>query len=82
MDDRYAMWERAGMGSLRLGEVLVANGVIESHQLREVLKRHPSSTRMMGELLLDMGAVTPDQLASALDTQDQIRTTREHNPYL
>lgn len=72
MKDRYARWDRAGLGTLRLGETLVASGVIEGHQLQEVLKRHPSSARMLGELMLDLGVVTPDQLASALDTPEQL----------
>jgi len=81
MHEKSALWEKAGMGTMRLGEVLVANEVISTHQLREVLERHPSSARMMGELLMDMGAVTEDQLATALDTQDQMGAHPGWPPY-
>ena len=71
MHEKSALWEKAGISTMRLGEILLANESIDAHQLREVLERHPSSGRMLGEMLLDMGAVTPDQLDAALDCQDQ-----------
>jgi type IV pilus assembly protein PilB len=55
---------------VRLGEILVQEGLISEVQLREVLRRQgeePRSHPLIGELLLEMKLVTPGQLRDAMD---------------
>src|SRR5262245_22053732 len=53
----------------RLGDLLVAEGLISPDQLQHVLKEQRSSGDRMGTVLVRMGFLTEDQLVSALSRQ-------------
>ena len=40
MHEKSALWEKAGISTMRLGEILLARESITAPQLREVLERH------------------------------------------
>jgi hypothetical protein len=53
-----------------IGEVLVANGLITAGQLQRALNIQQVETdRLLGEILVDMGCLTPEELVSAATTQ-------------
>lgn len=51
----------------RLGGHLVAEGHISRDELREALERQEESGRLLGEVLVRMGAATSDQVDAALE---------------
>lgn len=55
--------------SLRLGDILVEQGVVTEHQLKESLQYQKESGARLGEALTHLGYVTHDQLADALAWQ-------------
>lgn len=55
--------------SLRLGEILVSNGVLTSYQLDEALQMQISEGGLLGDILLRLGYVTEEELASAIASQ-------------
>jgi type IV pilus assembly protein PilB len=55
--------------SLRLGDILVEQGVVTEHQLKESLQYQKDSGARLGEALAYLGYVTHDQLADALAWQ-------------
>ena len=64
-------------GSLRLGELLVEEGVLATAMLEEVLARqeHPEEDRSLGVLLLD------EELVSSEEVRDAIRSQIERTIY-
>lgn len=52
----------------RLGDILVAHGVITSEQLAEALEtqRHGQQNRLLGEILVGLGFATEEQILSAI----------------
>ncbi|MCL5734330.1 MAG: Flp pilus assembly complex ATPase component TadA [Actinobacteria bacterium] len=55
--------------SLRLGDILVEQGVVTESQLRESLQYQKDTGARLGEALISLGYVTSDQLADALAWQ-------------
>ena len=53
--------------SVRLGERLLANGIITDQSLRQALERQRRAGGFLGEILVDMGAVTSDHLQEHLE---------------
>lgn len=53
----------------RLGARLVASGVLRVRELDQALELQSQSLRLLGEILLEEGYVTPDALRSALAAQ-------------
>lgn len=51
----------------RLGGHLVAEGHITRDELREALRRQEENGRLLGEVLVRMGAATPEQVDGALE---------------
>ncbi|MBI5259368.1 MAG: Flp pilus assembly complex ATPase component TadA [Burkholderiales bacterium] len=69
LDDlRQALDAPAGHRARHLGEALVERGLIDGATLRRMLELQRNTTphRLLGQLLLDNGALTPLQLNSAL----------------
>ncbi len=56
----------------QLGELLVERRLITPGQLEEALRRQRLTKEFLGAILVQMGAVTPDALLSALSAQFQI----------
>lgn len=60
------------MGSMRLGEILVDHSVLSKSQLTSALMLARERGRLLGDLLVDMGLATPEQIQIALDEQRQM----------
>jgi hypothetical protein len=58
----------------RLGEILVATGRITREQLDAVLARQKLTKKNIGDLLVESGAVEPQQLARGLRLQEMLVT--------
>jgi type IV pilus assembly protein PilB len=58
-----------GQRVLRLGDLLVEQGIISEVQLSNSLKYHRETGAMLGEALTQLGYTTPDQIADALAWQ-------------
>jgi hypothetical protein len=58
-------------GCLRLGELLVARGDVSRELLNKALAQQQPN-RLLGEVLLQMGAVSPDTLAHVLPLQKRL----------
>lgn len=56
---------------LRLGDILVMQGATSSSELQEFLRKHENSKKPLGELVVDEGIVTRDELEEALEFQVQ-----------
>lgn len=54
---------------LRLGDVLINNGVISQEQLGEALEQQKGSGKKLGEVLVDVGLATEEAIAGALARQ-------------
>ena len=53
----------------RLGEILVANNLITPEQLRDAVRAQSKSGRRLGQVLVDRGDVSEDDIAWALSNQ-------------
>ena len=58
-----------GRKKLRLGDVLINNGVITIDQLKQALEAQKGTGRMLGEVLVDEGFLTAEEIAQALSNQ-------------
>jgi len=56
-----------------LGQLLLNAEVITAEELREALRRQESSGHLLGDILVEMGAVAPRQLERALRAQARLR---------
>jgi len=54
---------------MRIGELLVMNGLITEEKLKLALKQQVNSNRKLGEILVDSGEITEHQLVEALEFQ-------------
>jgi len=54
---------------LRLGEALIANGLITQEQLKEAIARQKQSGKRLGEVLIDMHVVTERDITEVLSKQ-------------
>lgn len=54
---------------MRLGDMLVASGVINNQQLNDALVMQKQSGHRLGDVLIENGFITEDQLISALQMQ-------------
>ena len=55
-----------GTGRRRLGELLLAEGVVTPDQLNRALEIHRATGERLGQVLLDMGVVDQERLARHL----------------
>jgi len=53
----------------KLGQVLLASGLITEEQLEKALKKQEGSGRRLGEVLVEMGCATEEDIAKALGQQ-------------
>jgi hypothetical protein len=58
------------MGPKPLGQLVLECGLLNAEQLEMALAEHLSSGKRLGEVLVDRGWLTPDQLAELLERQD------------
>src|SRR2546427_10845789 len=58
-----------GTGRRRLGELLLAEGVVTPDQLNRALEIHRATGERLGQVLLDMGVVDQERLARLLGQQ-------------
>jgi hypothetical protein len=54
---------------------MVQHGLISEGQLREALERQPFTFKCVGEILVDMGAITRTDLKRMLELQHILRRT-------
>jgi type IV pilus assembly protein PilB len=54
---------------MRIGELLVMNGIINEEQLKHALQQQASTRKKLGEILIDHGNITERQLVEALEFQ-------------
>jgi type IV pilus assembly protein PilB len=64
---------------LRLGDMLVAAGIVGESQVGEALERQKGSGRRLGEVLVELGYVTEHQLAQVLSNQLSIPWVNLHH---
>ncbi|HSW62532.1 MAG TPA: hypothetical protein VLH56_04335 [Dissulfurispiraceae bacterium] len=53
----------------QLGEILIRNGVITTEQLEHALKAKMASNKRLGDVLVELGHVTPQQIIQHVYTQ-------------
>ena len=59
-------------GKKRIGEILCENDSISQSQLKESLEKQKNcKNQPLGQILLDMGYITPEQLSDALLMQEK-----------
>lgn len=63
-----------------LGTILMQAGVISSDSLSRALHLNASSGMALGQCLVQLGAATPDQIASAVSYQDRMREEERTTP--
>ncbi|MGB1905331.1 MAG: MSHA biogenesis protein MshE, partial [Pseudomonadales bacterium] len=59
----------SGLKKVRIGDLLLDEGVIRSSQLESALAEQKGSGKKLGRLLIESGAVTEDKLLSVLSKQ-------------
>lgn len=64
-----AMSENVRVISKKLGELLVEREIITQGQLDEALAKQKETRRLLGELLIDMGYATEEEVMVCLTTQ-------------
>ena len=64
---------------LRLGDVLLNNGVISSEQLTKALEQQKGSGKKLGEVLVEEGYATEDAIAGALARQMNLEMVNLQN---
>lgn len=64
----------------RLGEILVAEGLVSAHGLERALGEQKRTGKMLGRALLDLGLVTHADLLAALAKQQGVATTPPGRP--
>lgn len=57
----------------RLGDILVAKGIVTQEQINDILARTDGRQRRIGEILLDKGLITEELLAKTLAEQRDLR---------
>ncbi len=71
---KYQAGEASASVRFRLGEILVATGRITREQLDAVLARQKLTKKILGDLLVESGAVEPQHVARGLRLQDMLVT--------
>ncbi|MCE5282520.1 MAG: hypothetical protein LLG93_10505 [Deltaproteobacteria bacterium] len=74
-----AFQQRQGEGKtvpspLRLGELLVRTRMISRDRVEEALRRQKLSKKQIGEILVDLGYLKPEQVAQGLKLQQKLLT--------
>lgn len=59
----------AVMKKIRIGDLLVSEGIISEEQLMETLQAQKGTGRKLGRMLIDMGAISEDDLLAFLSRQ-------------
>ena len=59
----------AAESPVRLGELLIRKGLIDSQQLEEALQKQRSNREFLGTILVEKGYITEEQLLSVLSEQ-------------
>lgn len=54
---------------MRIGELMVSNGLITEGQLNQALKIQASTAKKIGEILIDLGFINERQLVEVLEFQ-------------
>lgn len=70
-------------GQQRLGELLIANGLISQKDVEDALRIQVTGTRRLGTILLKMGVISDEQLINILAKQQgepRIKIEAEFNP--
>lgn len=63
------MPERHRIVSKRIGELLMERGIISQEQLDEALKIQSENKKLLGEILVDLGYATEEEVMTSLTTQ-------------
>lgn len=78
--DQLGWHPQVNMPSCRLGELLVASGVITVDEMNRALDEVRESIIPLGAVLIAMGAITDKVLKDALEVQDSVRSGRLMKP--
>ena len=54
----------------QIGQMLMESGMIDLDDLNEALEIQKSSPQKLGEILVSMGTITPEELEMILEFQD------------
>lgn len=57
------------MGHLKLGEILIRQGLVTEKQLQEAIEAQKKERGRIGEILVKLGVITEEHMAEALGTQ-------------
>jgi type IV pilus assembly protein PilB len=60
-----------------LGQLLVRHGLITPAQLEEALRRQLTTGKLLGETLIEMGAIGREDLGRMLERQQQAASTKQ-----
>lgn len=71
---KEAAAEKTVMNSIKLGQVLVRAGRINTENLEQALKEQDASKKRIGEILLEKGFIKPEELTHGLNVQSMITT--------
>lgn len=76
-------WKESDTGNtnvgLRLGEVLLSQGLISQDKLNELLPQQLEEGRPLGQILVEKRLCTPEQIITVLISRDQTRQNHFHN---
>ncbi|TFG90345.1 MAG: hypothetical protein E4H15_07780, partial [Syntrophobacterales bacterium] len=64
-----------GKKKQRLGEMLIEQGLITTHQLKDALKRQAQTGGQLGSIMVEMGYITTDDLLNTLSQQLGVPST-------
>ncbi len=76
MDAELPPWQPAAGRPKRLGDILLARGLLTEERIDEALELQKRSSRRMGQIIIDKGWVTEQDMLSALGEQLQVPYVR------
>ena len=71
--DRHARAQSAESDPTSLGRILIARGYVTPEIVQSAVRKQLVATPPLGEILIEMGAITEDQLEDALYEQRKAR---------
>jgi len=64
--------QAASSGKVALGELMLKRGLVTTEQLEEALRRQRANHRFIGEILVEMGAITRLDVTRMLELQHKL----------
>jgi len=64
---------------VRLGDMLVALGLLTEEKLRQVLEEQPKTRKRIGQLLVEMGLLSEERILQTLSQQFNLEILAPHD---